>query len=164
MEAVGAGVDGFSPGDRVAYGLSAPGAYAVRRVLPADRLVKLPEAIGEKLAAAVMLKGMTAEYLLRRTYPVQRGETILFHAAAGGTGLLAVQGAKALGATVIGAVSTDEKAALARRRCDHVVVTARARGKRPPRPRGATDHRLERAAAAVKRAVACSVVEGPDPG
>ncbi len=126
VEEVGEGVLELRAGDRVAYGNAPPGAYSERRVVPADRVVKLPDDVGEQLAAAVMLKGMTAELLLRRTFPVQRGQTILFHAAAGGVGLLAVQWAKALGATVIGTVSTDEKAALARKfGCDHVVVTSR---------------------------------------
>lgn len=123
---LGPGVTGLSAGDRVAYGNSPPGAYAKQRVVPADRLVKLPDGISDALAASIMLKGMTAEYLLCRTYAVKAGETILFHAAAGGTGSIATQWAKALGATVIGTVSTDEKAELARRHgCAHVVVTAR---------------------------------------
>ncbi len=126
VEAVGPGVREFQVGDRVAYGTAPVGSYAEVRVVPADRVVKLPRDVGEKVAAAVMLKGMTAEYLLRRTFPVRPGQTILFHAAAGGVGLLAIQWAKALGATVVGTVSTDQKAALARKLgCDHVVVTSR---------------------------------------
>jgi NADPH2:quinone reductase len=126
VEAVGAGVTDMRPGDRVAYGNAPPGAYAERRNVPADKLVRLPDGIDDKVAASIMLKGMTAEYLLCRTYPVKAGETVLFHAAAGGTGSLAVQWARSLGATVIGTVSTDAKAALARRLgCHHVIVTGR---------------------------------------
>src|SRR6267142_139192 len=102
VEAVGAGVTHVKPGDRVAYAGGAPGAYSEVRTMPADRLVVLPEGIAFETAAAMMLKGMTAQYLLRRTYKVQSGESILFHATAGGVGLIAVQWLKALGATVIG--------------------------------------------------------------
>jgi NADPH2:quinone reductase len=112
VTAVGAGVTSVEPGDRVAY--AGPlGGYATDRVLPADRLVKLPDAIGFETGAAMMLQGMTAQYLLRRTYRVQAGETIVVHAAAGGVGLILCQWAKHLGATVIGVVSSAEKAALA---------------------------------------------------
>jgi NADPH2:quinone reductase len=123
VEAVGPGVTEVAVGDRVAYaGLS--GAYAEERTVPAERLVKLPDGIGDELAAAIMLKGMTAEYLLRRTHRVAPGETIVFHAAAGGVGQIACQWAKALGATVIGTVGSNAKVEVARRHgCDHVLVT-----------------------------------------
>jgi len=120
---VGAGVEGFKPGDRVAYGTGAMGAYATGRVIAADRLLKLPDNIDFKTAAAMMLAGMTAQYLLRRTYPVKRGETIVVHAAAGGVGLIMCQWAKHLGASVIGVVSTPEKAELARANgADHAII------------------------------------------
>ena len=113
VTAVGAGVILVKPGDRVAY--AGPiGGYATDRVLPADRLVKLPDAISFETGAAMMLQGMTAQYLLRRTYDVQSGQTIVVHAAAGGVGLILCQWAKHLGVTVIGVVSSEEKAALAR--------------------------------------------------
>jgi NADPH2:quinone reductase len=122
---VGAGVTTFKAGDRVAY-TTAVGAYCEERVLSADKLVKIPDGVSDEQAAALMLKGLTAEYLLRRTYAVKPGETILFHAAAGGVGLIAGQWAKHLGATVIGTVGNDEKAALARAHgCDHPVVYTR---------------------------------------
>lgn len=111
--AVGANVNSVRPGDRVAYAGSI-GGYATQRVIPADRLVKLPDAIDFKTAAAMMLQGMTAQYLLRRTYAVKPGDTIVVHAAAGGVGLIMCQWAKHLGATVIGVVSSEPKAALAR--------------------------------------------------
>jgi NADPH:quinone reductase len=116
IEEVGAGVADLKPGDRVAYGGSPLGAYSEIRVMPADRLVALPKGIEDKTAAAMMLKGLTAQYLLRRTYRVKPGDTILFHAAAGGVGLIAGQWAKHLGATVIGTVSSDDKARLAKAR------------------------------------------------
>lgn len=126
VEAVGAGVTALAPGDRVAYAGGAPGSYAERRVIPAVRLVPLPAAIDERTAAAALLKGMTVEYLVCRTYPVRAGETVLLHAAAGGVGLLACQWLESLGATVIGTVSTDAKAECARAHgCAHPVVTAR---------------------------------------
>ncbi len=122
VEAVGSGVTNVKPGDRVAYCMGAPGGYAEVRNVMADRLVVLPTGVSEKLAAAMMLKGMTAQYLLRRTFKVQSGQTVLFHAAAGGVGLIACQWLKALGATVIGTVGSDEKAALARAHgCDHPI-------------------------------------------
>ncbi|WP_186074783.1 quinone oxidoreductase family protein [Burkholderia gladioli] len=124
--AVGEGVSAFKPGDRVAYTGVPPGSYAEERVLPADKLVKLPDAIGYEDAASLMLQGLTAHYLLRRTYPVKPGDTIVIHAAAGGVGLLVCQWAKALGATVIGTVGSEEKAELARAfGCDHPVVYTR---------------------------------------
>ncbi|KVR03248.1 quinone oxidoreductase family protein [Burkholderia ubonensis] len=126
VTAVGDDVTAFKPGDRVAYVWSSLGAYAQERVLPADRVVKLPEAITYEDAASVMLQGLTAHYLLRRTYRVKAGDTILIHAAAGGVGLLVCQWAKALGATVIGTVSSDEKAEIAKAHgCDHPIIYTR---------------------------------------
>ncbi len=126
VEAVGSAVTEVKVGDRVAYAGGPIGAYAEVRNIPADRLVKLPDAIDGKTAAAMMLQGMTAQYLLRRTYRVQPGDTILIQAAAGGVGLIVCQWAKALGATVIGTVSSDEKAALAKAHgCDHPIVYTR---------------------------------------
>ena len=126
VEAVGSGVTDLAVGDRVAYANGPLGAYAEARVMPADRLVKVPASIDDDTAAAMMLQGMTAQYLLHRTYRVQRGDTILVHAAAGGVGLILCQWAKHLGATVIGTVSSDEKAALARANgCDHPIVYTR---------------------------------------
>ena len=126
VEAVGEGVGSVAVGDRVAYAAPPVGSYAEERLMPAGKVVKVPAGIGSQQAAAMMLQGMTVEYLLRRTYPVRSGETILFHAAAGGVGLIACQWAKALGATVIGTVGSDEKAALARAHgCDHPIVYTR---------------------------------------
>ncbi len=123
VEAVGPGVTEFKKGDRVAHEGGPPGAYAEQRIVPADVLVKLPAGIDDRQAAAMMLKGMTVEYLIRRTYPVQKGETVLFHAAAGGVGLIACQWLKHLGATVIGTVGSKEKAALAKQNgCDHTIL------------------------------------------
>ena len=125
VEAVGEGVTGFAPGDRIAYPMQG-GAYAQARIIPAGRVVKLPDSIDDRTAAAMMLKGMTVEYLLCRTFPVQKGQTILFHAAAGGVGLIACQWARAIGATTIGTVSTDAKAELAKAHgLDHAIVTSR---------------------------------------
>ncbi len=121
--AVGDGVDEVAPGDRVAYASPPPGAYAEERLIPAHRLVKLPEGIDDRQAAGMMLQGMTVQYLLRRTFRVNEGDTILFHAAAGGVGLIACQWAKALGATVIGTVGSREKAELAKAHgCDHPLL------------------------------------------
>lgn len=114
VEAVGAGVTHVQVGDRVAYAGHPPGAYAEVRVMPAAVLVKLPQAISFETAAAMMLQGLTVQYLLRRTFPLRGGETILFHAAAGGVGLIACQWARALGVKMIGTVGSDEKAALAK--------------------------------------------------
>jgi NADPH2:quinone reductase len=126
VEAVGPDVDTVKPGDRVAYAPSPVGAYASLRVMPADRLVPLPPDVADEVAAAVLLKGMTAEYLLRRTYAVRPGETVLVHAAAGGVGLLLCQWARHLGCRVIGTVGSDEKAALAAAHgCDHPIVYTR---------------------------------------
>ncbi len=125
VEVPGDGVRGLEPGDRVAYPMTA-GAYCTQRTIPAEKVVKIPDAVDDRTAAAMMLKGMTVEYLLCRTIPVEAGQTILFHAAAGGVGLIACQWAKAIGATVIGTVSTDEKAELAMAHgCDHALVTSR---------------------------------------
>jgi NADPH2:quinone reductase len=122
IEALGEGVTRFSLGDRIAYSGQA-GAYAEAHVIAADRAVALPETVSFETAAAVMLKGMTTEFLVRRCHAVRPGETILVHAAAGGVGSLLVQWGKALGATVIGTVGSEEKAALARGLgCDHVVL------------------------------------------
>ena len=125
VEAVGPKVKEFKVGDRVAY--SSPiGAYAEVVLRPAARLVKIPSGIDDKTAAAMMLKGLTSHYLVRRTYRVKKGDTILMHAAAGGVGQILCQWAKALGATVIGTVGSDEKAALAKKAgCKHVIVTSR---------------------------------------
>lgn len=122
VDAVGSGVSELRPGDRVAYAGGPVGAYSQLRCLPADRLLKLPDAISFPSAAAMMLQGLTCAYLLRRTYRVQAGDAVLIHAAAGGVGLIACQWAKALGATVIGTVSTEAKAALAAAHgCDYVI-------------------------------------------
>jgi NADPH2:quinone reductase len=124
VEAVGDGVSDIRRGDRVAYCSGPLGAYAQANNVPADRVVKLPSGISDEIAAAALLKGMTAEYLLKRTYAVQPGQTILFHAAAGGVGQIACQWAKHLGATVIGTVGSDEKVALAKANgCTYVLNT-----------------------------------------
>ena len=126
VEAVGEGVTEFKVGDRVAYASPPVGAYAEVRLIPADRVVALPDAIDDSTAAAMMLQGMTAQCLLRRTYRVQPGDAILLHAAAGGVGLIASQWARHLDATVIGTVGSDEKAELARAHgCHHVIVYTR---------------------------------------
>lgn len=127
VHAVGPGVTDFVAGDRVVYsGGAAPGAYSQLRNLPAAALVRLPDAISYETGAAMMLKGLTVQYLFRRTYRLQPGQTILFHAAAGGVGLIAMQWAKALGVTVIGTAGSEEKAALARKHgCDHVILYGR---------------------------------------
>ena len=114
IEAVGPGVAGFAEGDRVCYGTSPPGAYAERRIIPASHLVKMPDGIDDRTGAAMMLQGMTVEYLIMKTCPVQAGQTVLFHAAAGGVGLIACQWLKHLGVEVIGTVGSDEKAELAK--------------------------------------------------
>lgn len=121
IEAVGAGVAGFAPGDRAAYRFNL-GGYAERRLIAADQLYKLPDDVEAKTAAAVMVRGLTAQYLLRQIYPVGAGDTVLIHAAAGGMGSLLTQWAKHLGATVIGTVGAPEKVEIARAKgCDHVV-------------------------------------------
>lgn len=123
---LGAGVTHLAVGDRVAYAGGPLGAYAEERVIPADRLVRLPDAISFETGAAMMLQGMTAEYLLTRTYPVKAGDTILVHAAAGGVGLILCQWAKSLGVRVIGTVGSEEKAALAQAHgCDIPILYTR---------------------------------------
>ena len=123
IEAVGDDVEGFAEGDRVAYAGPPPGAYAEARIMPAAKLVKLPESITDQQAAAMMLQGMTVQYLIRRTYRVQAGDTVLFQAAAGGVGLIACQWLKHLGATVIGTVGSEAKAELAKAHgCDHTIL------------------------------------------
>jgi NADPH2:quinone reductase len=123
ITAVGSGVKGFKQGDRVAYAAQPPGAYCTERTMSTQHLVKLPKTIDFDTGAAMMLKGLTVQYLFRRTYKLQKGQTILFHAAAGGVGLIAMQWAKALGVTVIGTVGSEEKAALARAHgCDHTIL------------------------------------------
>ncbi len=126
VEAVGEGVTEFKVGDRVAYASPPVGAYAEARLIAADRVVALPVAIDDQMAAAMMLQGMTAQYLLRRTYRVQPGDAILLHAAAGGVGLIVSQWARQLGALVIGTVGSDKKAELARAHgCHHAIVYSR---------------------------------------
>lgn len=126
VEAVGEGVDSPKVGDRIAYASPPIGAYAEERLIPADKVVELPGSITCHQAAAMMLQGMTAEYLLRRTFKVKAGDTVLFHAAAGGVGLIACQWAKSLGAKVIGTVGSEEKAELARANgCDHPIIYTR---------------------------------------
>jgi NADPH2:quinone reductase len=126
VTAVGRRVRGLRIGDRVAYVHSQPGSYCELRNLPAERVVKLPRAIADEQAAVLMLKGLTAHYLLRRTVRVQRGDWLLVHAAAGGVGLILCQWARALGARVIGVVGSEAKAAVARRNgCRHVLVMGR---------------------------------------
>jgi NADPH2:quinone reductase len=126
VEAVGEGVDALKPGDRVASCTGPVGAYSTERIVPADKLVKLPDGIDDRTAAAMMLKGLTVQYLFRQTYRLEAGQTILFHAAAGGVGLIACQWAKALGVTMIGTVGSDAKAELARQYgCAHTIVYTR---------------------------------------
>ncbi len=123
VEETGDNVTELKPGDRVAYASLPVGAYAEKRVMPAERVVKIPDGITDEQAAASMLKGMTVEYLLNRAYKVQPGQIILFHAAAGGVGLIACQWAKALGVTIIGTAGNAEKAELAKAHgCDHVIL------------------------------------------
>ncbi len=122
VEELGAGVNGLAVGDRVAYAAPPPGSYSEARLSPADRLIKLPDGIGDQQAAAMMLQGMTVQYLIRQTHRVQAGETVLFHAAAGGVGLIACQWLKHLGATIIGTVGSAEKAELAKAHgCTHTI-------------------------------------------
>jgi NADPH:quinone reductase len=126
VEAVGSGVTDVRVGDRVGYLLGPQGAYADVRVMPADVLVPLPDGISERTASALMMKGLTTQYLFRQVFPLKGGETILYHAAAGGVGLIACQWARALGVTMIGTVSTDQKAEIARAHgCAHTIVTSR---------------------------------------
>ncbi|WP_406141997.1 quinone oxidoreductase family protein [Streptomyces sp. NBC_01089] len=126
IEAVGDGVSGFADGDRVTYTGSPLGAYSTERVMPPHSLIKLPDEIGFDTAAAMTMRGLTSSYLLRRIHPLERGDTVLLHAAAGGVGLIVCQWARLLGLTVIGTVSTEEKAELARAHgCDHIVYYRR---------------------------------------
>ena len=126
VEAVGTGVDWVKPGDRVAYCTGPLGSYSTERNMPADKLVKLPDGIPERVAACLMLKGLTTQYLFRQTHRLQAGETILFHAAAGGVGTIACQWARALGVTMIGTVGSDAKAEVARSNgCAHTIVYTR---------------------------------------
>ncbi len=124
VEAVGEGVTDVKPGDRVGYLLGPQGAYSDVRVMPAEVLIPLPAGVSDRTASALMMKGMTAQYLFRQVFPLQGGETILYHAAAGGVGLVACQWARAIGVTMIGTVSTEAKAEVARAHgCAHVIVT-----------------------------------------
>jgi NADPH:quinone reductase len=123
VERVGDGVADFKEGDRVAYGTGPIGAYSQLRVMPADKLVKIPDGVDDKTAAAMMLKGLTAQYLLRRTYKVQKDDNILIHAASGGVGMILSQWAKHLGANVIGTVGSPQKATVAKAHgCDHTIL------------------------------------------
>ncbi len=126
VEAVGPGVTDIKPGERVAYCTGTPGSYSEVRVMPADRLVPLPQGVSERTAASIMLKGLTVQYLFRQTRELKAGDTILFHAAAGGVGLIACQWARALGVTMIGTVGSDEKAELAKANgCAQTIVYTR---------------------------------------
>jgi NADPH2:quinone reductase len=126
VEAVGPGVTDIKAGDRVGYLLGPQGAYADVRVMPADVLIPLPDGVSERTAATIIMKGMTVQYLFRQVFPLKGGETILYHAAAGGVGLIACQWARAIGVTMIGTVSTDEKAEIAKANgCAHTIVTSR---------------------------------------
>ena len=126
VEAVGEGVSEVAVGDRVGYLIGPQGAYSDVRLMPAAVLIKLPDGISDSTAATLMMKGMTAQYLFRQVVPLKGGETILYHAAAGGVGLIACQWARAMGVTMIGTVSTDEKAALAKANgCTHTIITGR---------------------------------------
>ena len=126
VEAVGSGVTDLRVGDRVGYLLGPQGAYADVRIMPADVLIPLPDGVSDRTASTLMMKGMTTQYLFRQVYPLKGGETILYHAAAGGVGLIACQWAKAIGVTMIGTVSTDQKAEIARAHgCAHTIVTSR---------------------------------------
>lgn len=126
VEAVGPGVTDIRVGDRVGYLVGPPGAYSEVRVMPANVLIPIPDGITDLTASSIIMKGMTAQYLFRQVYPLKGGETILYHAAAGGVGLIACQWARAMGVTMIGTVSTDEKAEVAKANgCSHVIVTSR---------------------------------------
>jgi len=126
VEAIGPGVTDIKVGDRVGYLVGPPGAYSQARVMPANVLIPLPDGITDRTAASLIMKGMTAQYLFRQVYPLKGGETILYHAAAGGVGLIASQWARAMGVTMIGTVSTDEKAEIAKANgCAHTIVTSR---------------------------------------
>jgi len=126
VEAVGPGVTEVRVGDRVGYLLGPQGAYSDARLMPANVLIRLPDGISDRTASTLMMKGMTVQYLFRQVYPLNGGETILYHAAAGGVGLIACQWARALNVTMIGTVSSDEKAEIARAHgCTHTIVTSR---------------------------------------
>ena len=126
VEAVGPGVTDIRVGDRVGYLIGPQGAYADVRIMPADVLLPLPDGVSDRTASTLMMKGMTAQYLFRQVYPLKGGETILYHAAAGGVGLIACQWAKALGVTMIGVVSSDAKAETAKAHgCTHTIVSTR---------------------------------------
>jgi len=126
VEAVGPDVADIKVGDRVGYLLGPQGAYSEARVMPADVLIPLPDGVSDRTAATLIMKGMTAQYLFRQVYPLKGGETILYHAAAGGVGLIACQWARAIGVTMIGVVSSDEKAAIAKANgCTHTLVSGR---------------------------------------
>ncbi len=126
VEAIGEGVSDIAVGDRVGYLIGPQGAYSDVRVMPAQLLIRLPDGVSDATAATLMMKGMTVQYLFRQVYPLKGGETVLYHAAAGGVGLLACQWARAIGVTLIGTVSTDEKAELAKTNgCSHTIVTSR---------------------------------------
>ena len=126
VESVGDGVTAFNTGDRVCYGIPPLGSYSETRNYPADKLLHLPDGLDDRIVAALLMKGMTAQYLLHRTYKVQRGDVIVVHAAAGGMGLILCQWAKALGATIVGTVSTDAKAEVARQAgCHHPIVRSK---------------------------------------
>lgn len=126
VEAVGPGVTDIRVGDRVGYLLGPQGAYSDVRVMPAEWLIPLPDGVSDRTASTLIMKGMTAQYLFRQVYPLKGGETILYHAAAGGVGVIASQWARALGVHMIGTVSTDEKAEIARANgCEHVIVSSR---------------------------------------
>ena len=126
VEAIGTGVTDIAVGERVGYLMGPQGAYSDVRVMPAEVLIRLPEGVSDATAATIMMKGMTAQYLFRQVFPLKGGETILYHAAAGGVGLLACQWARAIGVTMIGTVSTDEKAVIAKAHgCTHTIVTTR---------------------------------------
>jgi NADPH2:quinone reductase len=126
VEAVGSGVTDIRAGDRVGYLVGPAGAYSQARVMPANVLIPLPDGIADRTAASLIMKGMTAQYLFRQVFPLKGGETILYHAAGGGVGLIACQWARAIGVTMIGTVSTDEKAEIAKAHgCTHTIVTSR---------------------------------------
>jgi len=126
VEAVGEGVSDIQVGQRVGYLLGPLGAYADARIMPAEVLIPLPDGISDRTASTLIMKGMTAQYLFRQVYPLQGGETIVYHAAAGGVGLIACQWARAIGVNMIGVVSSDEKAAIAQAHgCSHTIVSSR---------------------------------------
>ena len=126
VEAVGSGVSDIKVGDRVGYLLGPQGAYSEARVMPADVLIPLPDGVSDRTAATLIMKGMTAQYLFRQVFPLKGGETILYHAAAGGVGLIACQWARAIGVTMIGVVSSDEKAEIAKANgCTHTLISGR---------------------------------------